>query len=163
MNENTEALDLAQLRGDGDTLELADGRMLRLKIEVDQDASINDSDVYGHVEQYSHDYIRDGHAERPNDFTGNAEKIQTDRGSWIWWEPPADGPKRGTLGFGNFRRQVRDLLEMGFSGVTLELCSGTDAYGRPIVINVASLWGIDSFEGGYLFEVVAELAAEVLA
>src|ERR1035437_10345370 len=140
MNENTEALDLAQLRGDGDTLELADGRMLRLKIEVDQDTSINDSDVYGHVEQYSHDYIRDGHEPRP-----------------------ADGPKRGTLEFGTFRRQVRDLLEMGFSGVTLELCSGTDAYGRPIVINVASLWGIDSFEGGYLFEVVAELAAEVLA
>ena len=68
---------------------------------------------------------------------------------------------RGTPEFAEFRRLVLDLLEYGYKGVTLELCDGTDAYGRPVVRDVASLWGIDSLDNGYLAEVISELAGEL--
>lgn len=151
---------LAQLADDGDVLKLDDGRMLRLRIEVDQDFSINDYDGDGKTEQHAHSYSED-RPQRPAGFTGNAEKIQVDRGYWMWWEPPADGPKRGTPEFIAERARVRDLLECGFKGVVLELCVGIDAYGRPIVVGSESLWAIDSLDNGYLAEVVSELAEEI--
>lgn len=42
-----EAIDLSQLSADGDVLKMDDGRMLRLKIEVDQDANVQDEEFWG--------------------------------------------------------------------------------------------------------------------
>lgn len=153
---------IAQLSHDGSVLKLDDGRILRLRVEVDEDTTINDDDFYGKTEAYSHRYIgEEGHTKRPTDFTGNAQKIEVDRGYWMWWEPPTDGPKRGTPEFTKLRHQVTDLLRDGFKGVVLELCQGTDAYHRPIVVDVAQLWGIDSTDDGYLVEIVSELWGEI--
>lgn len=153
---------IAELADDGDVLKLDDGRMLRLRLAVDEDTSINDFDGFGKTEQYSHRYIyEEGRAQRPSNFTGNSEKVQISRGDWIWWEPPTNGPKRGTPEFVEFRQQVRDLLECGFYVVTLELCDGTDAYGRPIVVDMTSLGGVDDVSSKYLPEVVADIAWEI--
>ena len=154
-------IDLADLTADGDTVDLADGRTLRLRIETDMDTTINDSDTYGKSERYCHDYWRDGRTLRPDDFTGNAEKVQVDRGDWIWWEPPADGPKRGTPEFRKFRSLVADLLSRGFYVVTLELCAGIDAYNWRIVVDVASLGGVDSVDGENLAFVLPDLLSEL--
>ena len=154
-------LDLSSLQDDGDTLTLDDGRVLRLKIVVDQDASINDFDGYGKV--YDGPPLRRndmGYYDRPEGFTGNAEKLWFGNDGPWWWEPPAD-VRRSDPGFRKFRDDVCELLAFGFKGVILELCEGTDFYGRYVVQNVASLWGIDSLDNGYLTEVVSELADEL--
>lgn len=159
----TRTFDLTDLRDDGDTIELVDGRTLRLRIEVDQDTSISDYECYGEIAP-AKVWDRDGmRATRPRDFTGNAEKLWTcESGSeCFWWEPPKDGPKRTEPSFAAFRQQVRELVTWGFKGVILERLDGEDAYGRPIVTQTASLWGIDSLENGYLAEVVRDLADEL--
>jgi len=153
-------LDLSSLEDDGDTLELDDGRMLRLKTNVDQDATINDFDCYGKIST-EHERTTDyGYKSRPSDMTGNAEKLwYGNDGPW-WWEPPAD-VKRTDPNFPALRDSVRELLAFGFKGVILELCEGTDYYGNPVVIRAASLWGIDGLDNGYIHEVVSDLASEL--
>ena len=154
-------LDLSSLEDDGDTLELEDGRVLRLKITVDPDASINDFDCYGKV--YDGPALRRndmGYYPRPPGFTGNAERLwYGNDGPW-WWEPYAD-IKRGTPEFDEMRCQVQELLAFGYKGVILDLISSCDHCGRSGVIKSASLWGIDSLDNGYIHEVVSELASEL--
>ena len=157
---------LANLTDDGDTYDLDNRRTLRLRIEPD-DAPVSDlmGDSFGKFDG-PYDYIRHGKRERPSSFTGNAEKLQVDRGGWVWWEPPADGPKRGTDAFRNMRQHIRDLWECGYSVVIVELLDDdTDAYGQPIVREVASLGGCDitwSRESReYLREIVGELLDEI--
>lgn len=148
---------------DGSVYELGDGRTIRVKVETDPDAQVNDWEVYGTTEKYSHRYTDgEGNSPRPSEFDGNAEKIECGQGLWIWWQPPKDGPKRGTEEFRKFRSHVQDLLTWGFHIVTVELCEGEDAYGRPIVQEVASLGGVDSIDGKYVGEIVTELVAEVM-
>ena len=154
-------LDLLSLVDDGDTLEISGGRTLRLRIEVDQDTSISDfPDCYGRISDErirKNDY---GYDARPSDMTGNAEKLwYGNYGPW-WWEPPTD-VKRTDPVFKSLRDSVRELLAWGFKGVILELCEGKDHYGKLIVKNSASLWGIDSLDNGYITEVVRELASEL--
>ena len=157
----TTELDLSPLQDDGDTLDLGDGRMLRLRIEVDQSASINDYDCYGRVSTERERETLWGYKSRPSDVTGNAEKLWYGNLGFLgWWEPPAD-VKRTDPHFRELREEVKELLAYGFSGVILELCEGRDYYGKPVVINSASLWGIDSLDNGYIHEVVRELADEM--
>jgi hypothetical protein len=154
-------LDLSTLREDGDTLTLDDGRVLKLKIEVDQDASINDSpDCYGKINDEVLRRNEMGYYARPKNFTGNAEQLRYGNyGPW-WWEPPVD-VKRTDPNFKALRDNVRELLAFGFNGVILQLCEGKDYYGKLVVVNDASLWGIDSLDNGYIHEVVRELASEL--
>ena len=153
-------LDLSSLQDDGDTLTLEDGRVLRLKIEVDQDASINDYEGDGRIE-----WTRDDcdwvprRTHRPADFSGRSRIIKRDDGYSLWWEPYSE------LTEDQIRKEeprIRELVEYGFKGVILELCQGTDFYEQYVVQNVASLWGIDSLANGYLTEVVRELADELV-
>jgi hypothetical protein len=157
----TDKLDLSTLREDGDTLELDDGRVLRLKIEIDQDTSINDSpDCYGKINDEVLRRNEMGYYARPKNFTGNAEQLRYGNyGPW-WWEPPVD-VKRTDPNFKALRDNVRELLAFGFKSVILELCQDNDCYGNYIVRHVASLWGIDSLDNGYIHEVVRELASEL--
>jgi len=155
-------LDLSSLTDDGDTLTLDDGRVLRLKIECDQDATINDfGDCYG-ISGYVENGRRNdyGYYPRPEGFTGNSEKLWWGNDGPWWWEPPTD-VKRSDPVFKSLRDSVRELLEFGFKGVVLELCEGKDYYGKQIVINSASLWGCDSVDAPYLQEIVRELADEM--
>jgi hypothetical protein len=148
-------LDLSSLTDDGDTLELDDGRMLRLKIECDEDASINDYDADGKVEWTRSNSFG---SVRPAEFSGRARKIDVDYPYSLWWEPwegATDEQIRESI------PRIVDLVRFGFKGVILELLQGEDAYHRPIVVESASLWGIDSLDNGYIHEVVSELADEL--
>lgn len=161
-------LDLTQLTQDGDTLELPDGRTLRVRVEPDQDYNpFEDFDIYGRIsdlrwgpDNRSLENVY-GNLERPHDFDGNAEKIDIISGR-IWWQPPKDGPKRGTPEFREWRSFIIDLASYGGVGVILELLDEVpDAYGQPVVRHTASLWGIDSLDDGYITEVVRDLAHEL--
>jgi hypothetical protein len=80
----------------------------------------------------------------------------------VWWQPPADGPKRGTPEFASERRHVLELLEYGMCGFVLELLEGDDAYNDPIVTRVASLWGIEPFpDRDFQQEIVRDLWREI--
>lgn len=157
---------LADLTQDGDTIEMGDGRTLRLRIEQDE-CQVSDlwpDDCYGAVAyaENSPSGYRDYPRDRPEGFDGNAEKLHVGRGydAW-WWQPPAD-IRRGTDTFTMQRRLVSDLLEYGFYSVGIELLDGTDAYRRPIVANAAWLGGIEpNPSASYLAEVISDLVAEL--
>lgn len=64
--------------------------------------------------------------------------------------------------FSDLRQQVRELLAFGFKVLILELCEGTDYYGKPIVVNSASIWGIEAMtDDKYIQDIVRELADEL--
>jgi len=154
--------DLAE---DGDCHDLDDGRTLRLRIQPDEDFDpFLETDHYGdivHVEDRSLRNRETGRYERPARFDGNAEKLDASRSDQVWWQPPADGPKRGTPEFAAFRTFVEELLQRGCYVVTVEVLCGEDAYGHPIVVDVASLGGIDSFADGYLATIVTDLISDL--
>lgn len=149
--QEIEALD------DGESFKLDDGRTIRFKVELDDTNPFDDYDCYGKIAWVGRGYREN----RPDGFDGNAEKLQANRSDQVWWQPPAD-VKRTDPGFAKFRRQVTDLLEFGMCGYVLELCDGKDAYGRDIVVDVQSLWGIEPFaEDSYRVEIIGELLSEM--
>lgn len=154
---DTMTLDLSGLTDDGDTLDLAGGRMIRLRIEPDHDTSVNDFDCYGRVEwrdSWSRQTLR------PITFDGNAEIIDRDGIAALWWQPPAD-VKRSDPGFRQLRSSVIDLVTYGFRSVGLELCEGTDHYGRPIVTDSTWIGGVDDVSADYLPHLLADLVTEL--
>jgi len=151
--------DLSTLTMDWDTLDLEDGRVLRLRIEPDDVNPFEDNpDFYGRIASTERNR-ETGRSQRPDGFDGNAEKLSI-YNDVIWWQPPKD-VKRTSEHFAGFRDFIRELASFGSHYVALEILEGEDAYHRPIVVNVASLGGIDSLDGGYLEQVVTELAAEL--
>ena len=158
---------LAELAYDGDTVEIGKGRTLRLRIEPDDLYPFEDADCYGMISPVEQDRYSPYHNERnrPDNFNGNAEKIDIpNNGGTVWWQPPADGPKRGTPAFERERQGVLNLLEFGYCGFILELRKGTDGYGHPIVRKSASLWGIEPFPPAETSqEIIRNLWAELSA
>jgi hypothetical protein len=153
--------DLSDLTDDGDTFELTDGRTLRLRVESDPHTSVNDFDCYGRVAEVERGPW-DGHNKpRPQGFTGRAVKLSIPNGPDYWWEPYYESETQQAYNGPKERQMMIDLLSHGFYGLIVEILNGTDAYGRPIVTNVASLWGIDSLETQYVREIVTDLAAEL--
>jgi hypothetical protein len=85
-----------------------------------------------------------------------------------WWQPPSfdkwsitqwysDSEYRNTL-----RNQVREILDFGFRILILEVCSGEDAYGNPIVQDYATIGGVeplisDETTEDYVYEMLYEL------
>lgn len=167
--ETTE-LDLSGFDDDGNVLELEDGSELRVRFEQD-DQGINNlrdhGDCWGDTEWFDDrpygDYVGQ-RRERPSGFDGNAEKLHVGQGySACWWQPPEDVP-RSSEHFAELRQNVKDLLEYGFQGIILEHVRDMDAYSRGIVVNVASLWGIEPFPTReYRAEVIRDLVDEVLS
>ena len=168
----TATLDLSDLASDGDTLDLAGGeQMLRLRILPDCDHNIVDEagpGVWcGLLEWDTADrYGCYPYGRRPDGFDGLARVIDRDHGRRLWWQPPASdiiGPvpwDAETMRTEEAR--IRDLYNYGFVGIVLELCEGADHYGRAIVKDAASLWGVEwDVSGPYLAEIVAELCGEM--
>lgn len=152
-----------ELVDDGDTWELEDGRMLRLRIVPDEGMNpFDEYEIYGKVVPVEYNRSRE-RANRPDGFDGNAEKLwPPQNGDQIWWQPPPD-IKRTDPGFNKLREMVMDLAAFGMCAFMLELCDGTDAYGRSIVVNVASLGGVEPFPTDeYKREIVSELLSEVM-
>lgn len=161
IDDTTRAAAIEALRDDRATYDMPDGRTLRLCITPDEGFDpFAELDTYGRVAWVDDRGYRQG---RPDGFDGNAEKLQAGRSEQVWWQPPADGPKRGAEGWRELRSLVSDLLEFGCSVVTVELLEGEDAYRRPIVRDAASVGGVEpmSYGSEYLSELVSDLLAEL--
>lgn len=157
-------MDLSKLTQDGDTLDLEDGRKLRLRIEPDQDYDpFEDTDVFGKraaLNAGSHNLT--GERERPEGFDGNAEKLLDYQGYGFWWQPPQD-VKRGDPQFTAVRDEAMEAATYGGYILYLELLKGEDAYRRPIVTKVAEVYGVDFASLTDIKEFVVELWGELQA
>ena len=153
---------LSDLTDDGDEIDLPDGRSLRLRIEPDQDASVNDSDCYGRIEWSHvgpHNYT--GRANRPDDFTGAAHILDRDHGSVLWWQPWEGATEEQAR---DFLPTLRELVEYGFKLVGLELRETvTDSLGseHTVVLDTAWLGGVDDTGSDYLQEIIGEMLHEL--
>jgi len=120
---------------DGETVELLNGKKLRLKVRPDYLTDLNDFDYLGRVEWSK---------ARPGNFNGNAEIIDVDRESSLWWQPPQDVARESDQ-FKVLRILVKNVANYGFNVFTLELLDGRDGYGRDIVVKYSSLAGLEPF------------------
>ena len=152
--------------GAPNTVDLGDGRAVRLRVEIDDSNPMNDDEDFNGKFAFvtgtrTHDYIG-GHNPRPAGFTGNAE-ILRGRGDPIWWEPPTDITiKRGSPEWSNYRQEVMELLEYGYRGYVLELCEGKDFYGKPVVKDMRSVWHVEwNADGDYQRELIRDLLSEI--
>jgi hypothetical protein len=150
----------------GEMLDMGDGRTIRYKIECDDMTDINDFDCYGRIAWVKpHKWGTFPHAERPEGFDGSA-RILTVNGDAMWWQPPddwhtlTDDVQRDVLS------GLYDVLEFGFQLVTIEVCQGQDAYGRPIVVDAYALGGVEPWtyrDRTTLVETLYQLCGEVTA
>lgn len=149
---------LKDLNSHGDTLDLGDGRTLRLVIEVDEDTTLNDYDSDGKV-QWTRSNVYSGHSTRPDGFTGRARIIIRDGNNSLWWEPYFELTEEQIKAE---QPRIVDLVTYGWKVITLEILQGEDFYGKPIVVNAATLGGVDlSGDDNYLASVVSDLASEL--
>jgi len=149
-------MDKTMLRSDGDSMELPNGQVLRLRVIHDDFYSINDeSDYLGRIEWVS---VRDVFpGRRPAWCDGSAEIIDRDGSSRLWWQPPSDVKGNAEI-VKRLRAQVKLILAYGYNVYMLELCEGRDAYGNLIVINVESLSGVEpTYEHEYIDSIVNDL------
>jgi hypothetical protein len=146
---------LAGLTDDGDEVWSVDDTVgYRLRIETDEDFSINDFECYGNVSEERPRRNAYGNEMRPSDMDGSARKLwYGNYGPW-WWMPYREGHK--VYDDPETVNHVRELLAFGFKGVLVDQLVKCDL-GHVHVSETTSLWGIDSLDAGYLAEVVGEL------
>lgn len=130
-------------KGSSHRVPISDDCFLRLRDEPDLYTTISDfSDAYGEVYPTARDRDSGFRMERPRTFDGAARILITHDGGW-WWQPPKEIVKAETLNA--IATTVKDILNYGFTTYILELCKGTDAYGKPIVVAYACLPGVEPF------------------
>lgn len=118
---------------------LDNGQTLRLRIEPDDTTTINDYDCYGKVS-----LIYRGDSDRPAGFDGMAEKLWGYHEQY-WWQPPDDLRKEWHTyeHKTHLRKVVHEILSFGFECYWLELCAGTDAYGKPVIVDYVVTGGYE--------------------
>ena len=160
---------LTELTDDRDTVELPDGRTVRLRIEHDPDTRLigegADFDCYGKLEwRDTRDRWGEGHwPARPDGFDGNAEVLCAPSSDPVWWQPAEGSPARGTREFVEMRRGMLELLEFGFQQVGLEILETCDCCDVTSVRGSAWIGGVDDATGDHLQELIGELFADVMA
>ena len=144
---------------DEGTYRTASGQLFRVGTAPDDWTTLGDEDWYGRVE-YRDD--RDARRARPEGFDGAARKIDL-RNGFLWWQPPADAIADPDL-LRTMRAAVRDIAEYGYKVATVELLAPEpDHYGRPIVVNAASVGGIEPFDeiGHLVRDLIGELELDI--
>jgi hypothetical protein len=161
--------EIAETLVDREAVTLPNGDVLRFRQGSDEHTELNDFDYLGRTEWVRASNVTGCHT-RPAGMDGCAEILAHDRGNVLWWQPPVFSreDRRQWHTDAEYARavrgMVRDVVAYGFATYTVELCRGTDAYGRAVVVDVASLGGIEPFaDRAYMVETVGELVSEVLA
>ncbi len=158
--DRVQDLEPGEYPSDEGTYRTASGQLFRVVAEPDYDVPLEDAeDSYGRVE-YRDD--RDARRARPEGFDGAARKIDL-RNGFLWWQPPADAIADPHL-LGTMRAAVRDIAEYGYKVATVELLAPEpDHYGRPIVVNAASVGGIEPFDeiGHLVRDLIGELELDI--
>lgn len=143
-----ELTDVAErLTGYGtDAIEIErDGFTYRFTVETDDTESVmdhvNGCDTYGKLS--FGDYNREtGRWDRPADFDGSARKIPpTNMHDEVWWMPYREG--HTVYGSDDEYRFVRELLDFGFVGYTVEATQTCRCCDRDCTVGDSALWGIE--------------------
>lgn len=172
--------DAGELRVDGDECEVG-AWTLRLTIQPDDWSQpiedMAEGEWYGRVEyakwadyatryatngdgtEYSYT-IWEGHYTRPDWADGGAELLRPHFTEPMWWRP-ADDVVRDRELRDRMRRSLLELLEWGYSVVTVEAFRHRDIYGRGCVEAVASIGGVEPGDDGP--GVIGDAVQEVLA
>ena len=135
---------LDKLQSDGDSMEIGNGRTLKLVFTADEthfDDISEWGEVYGRTQ-----WTRDGDygAVRPSDFTGAAEILRHDHNYSLWWEPydlkGLTGGREGQA-FRDYRTMVSEIMEWGFCVMGLKLYEEVaDSRGGTHRVEVASAY-----------------------
>lgn len=140
-------------------IEINDDYIMRFREGHDDYTTIKDFDCYGKISWISRDRTR------PEGFDGMAEIVSCYRDSY-WWQPPED-LRQGWDTFehkDSLRRTVRDILDYGFMIYVVEICSDRDAYGNLIVVDYASMGGIEPLQSDAdKVEIVSDIVNDLLA
>lgn len=80
-------------------VDVGNGRSVAVSCEVDEDTNLNDFDYYGKLYHTRSDT-------RPPECDGHARKMNKDRFTTTWWQPPADAKNNQDL-FDILEEQVR--------------------------------------------------------
>ena len=136
-----------------------DGRTYRLVVTPDDGASINDYDCYGRVSMG----ILSGWANlrAPEDFDQERTERLAILNDVAFWEPPEgfeDWPEPARRAL---RHHVGNLVSFGFHVVTVERIDGTDAYGKPIVVDFECVCGVDTLDRDELAYTVDGLVCDL--
>lgn len=147
----------------GDRVTLDDRHELRIVVEPDYCATVNDYDCYGQVAEVetNRDYWGGYGVYRPDGFDGAARKIHTQGDAW-WWQPPADLKNATGEELRRLECLVRDLIEYGFSVVGVQLWEKVaDSRGGEhwVELDAQYIGGIDSLDD--LGDIAWELAGEL--
>jgi hypothetical protein len=158
---------VAELSDDGDEVEVG-AWTLRLTVAPDEWADVmadmKEGEWYGRGEwaewvHYSTTHY-DGHYTRPEWADGAAELLRPHFTDPMWWRPADDVVKDRELR-DRMRRSLLELLEFGYSVVTVEAFRHRDIYGKGCVEAVASIGGVEPGDDGP--GVIGDVVAEVLA
>lgn len=154
----------ADLASDGDECEVGEWT-LRLTVAPDEYANPMDDmaegEWYGRVEWAEWaPFYRGERYVRPEWADGGAELLRPHFTEPMWWRPADDVVKDQGLR-DRMRRSLLELLEYGYSVVTVEAFRHRDIYGKGCVEAVASLGGIEPGDDGA--GVIGDVVAEVLA
>lgn len=143
------------LTSDGDTAEI-DGHVYRMVITPDPHASINDYECYGRYDwgttnRYS------GKSVPPHDFDLDRTERLTILNDVMWWERPEDFASMPAESQSDLRWSVSQLVSFGFHVIAVERLDGFDHYGRPIVVDMDSLCGVDTLDADYIGDIAIDL------
>jgi len=156
-----------QIAGE-DSHTLPNGEVVRFRQEPDEHTTLNDYDYLGRTEWVQVSNVTGFHT-RPTNMDGCAEILSHDRGHVLWWQPPVSD-KADRRRWHNdpewsrvIRQVVRDVTTYGFVTYTVELCRGTDAYGKPVVVAVESQGGFEPCQDSAdIADSLADLVRELL-
>lgn len=123
---------------------------VRIKMGPDYHTQISDFDCYGKIEPVERNRWGAHEKDRPAGFDGAAEKLRLRDGE-LWWQPPLFDKEdyrrwhTDSMWRRELRTQIVDILEFGFTEITVEILRGADAYNRPIVVDAWHLGGIEPY------------------
>lgn len=156
---NIDGIDLTTLTDDGDTLDVGERHRLRLRVEVDQDASINDYDSDGKVQ-----WCERGERQRPAGFDGAAEKLWAPQNCGAFWWRPWDAKDWAAMSADDKRRtrqRICDLMAFGFKQFGLQLLERVhDSFGGEhwLLVDQAWIGGVDEFYPELVLDLAIELS-----
>ena len=142
---------------DGDTV-TADGHTFRLRLEPDHDTVVNDFDCYGTVLPMRRSVFTG--TDQPEGMTERTRQLTAIDGPF-YWEPPEGFGSWPSVAQRALEYEVQDLVSFGFQIVVVERTQGEDFYGRPVVVDAATLGAVER-DAGAVADAASELLDELL-
>jgi hypothetical protein len=127
-----------------DVFEVHNYRGHRVELSYDDPPQLDDlAEYWGRLGWVERDWA--GRTIRPEWADGAARIVRFDRGSGVWWRPADDLIRAAAADLDSFAADLARMLAEGFAVMTVSRLDHdrVDATGRPWVVAVESLGGLD--------------------